>query len=34
VILAKLHGRPWEIIVEPDEEARVLIVVTAFPAEA
>jgi hypothetical protein len=29
---ASLHARrPWEVIVEPDEEIRLLIVVTAYP---
>jgi len=23
--------RPWEVIVEPDEEIRLLIVITAYP---
>jgi hypothetical protein len=30
--IASRHcGRPWEIIVEPDEGERVLVVITAYP---
>jgi len=24
------HGKPWEIIVEPDESAQLLVIVTAY----
>jgi len=24
-------GHPWEVIVEPDEEIRLLVVITAYP---
>ena len=24
------HGRPWEVVVEPDPDGRVLVVVTAY----
>jgi hypothetical protein len=33
VIDAKHVGRPWEIIVEPEEVRRLLVVITAYPAE-
>jgi hypothetical protein len=26
-------GRPWEIIVEPDELRRLLVVITAYPVD-
>jgi len=32
-IIARHRRRRWEVIVEPDEEARVLVVVTAYPFE-
>jgi hypothetical protein len=25
------HGRAWEVIVEPDQERQLLVVVTAYP---
>jgi hypothetical protein len=31
VARAKLDGRPWEVILEPDHERRRLVVVTAYP---
>jgi hypothetical protein len=31
VIETRYARRPWEVIVEPDEEIRLLIVVTAYP---
>jgi hypothetical protein len=31
-IVETRHGRrPWEVIVEPDHEARTIVVVTAYP---
>jgi hypothetical protein len=30
-IAARARGRRWEVIVEPDYEERVLVVVTAYP---
>lgn len=31
VIVTRLHGMHWEVIVEPDAQARVLVIVTAYP---
>jgi hypothetical protein len=31
VVTARRDRRPWEIIVEPDEAERVLVVITAYP---
>lgn len=31
VIAARHSGRPWRIVVEPDEEDRLLVVITAYP---
>ena len=31
VVTARLRRRAWEIIVEPDEAERVLVVITAYP---
>ena len=31
VIESALRGRPWEVVVEPDEVDHLLVVVTAFP---
>jgi len=31
VIETRHHGRPWEVIVEPDREQQLLVVVTAYP---
>lgn len=31
VIEARFEGREWEIVVEPDGERTLLVVVTAFP---
>lgn len=33
VVLARHRRRRWEVIVEPDSDARVLVVVTAYPIE-
>lgn len=33
VIDAKHRGAPWEVIVEPDEVRRLLVVITAYPVE-
>lgn len=34
VIETARNRQPWEIVVEPDEPNRVLVVVTAFPVES
>jgi hypothetical protein len=31
VVTARLRRRAWEVIVEPDEAERVLVVITAYP---
>jgi len=31
VVTSRHGGRPWEIIVEPDESDHVLVVITAYP---
>ena len=31
IIEARHRGRAWEVIVEPDRERRLLVVVTAYP---
>jgi hypothetical protein len=33
MILTRHNGRQWAIIVEPDHDARLLVVVTAYPLE-
>jgi hypothetical protein len=33
VIDARHAGRPWEVIVEPDVERQLLVVITAYPIE-
>jgi hypothetical protein len=33
VVDARHRGHPWEVIVEPDEDDEVLVVVTAYPVE-
>jgi hypothetical protein len=33
VVMTHHRRRPWEIVVEPDWEAQLLIVVTAYPRE-
>lgn len=33
VIDVKHAGQPWEVIVEPDEVRRLLVVITAYPVE-
>jgi hypothetical protein len=33
VIITRHHRHRWEVIVEPDPDARVLVVVTAYSAE-
>ncbi|MEQ8764837.1 MAG: DUF4258 domain-containing protein [Planctomycetota bacterium] len=30
-IISRFAGRPWEVIVEPDEHDQLLVVVTAYP---
>jgi Domain of unknown function (DUF4258) len=32
-IETRREGRAWEIIVEPDEQEQILVVVTAFPVD-
>jgi hypothetical protein len=34
IIETRLRRRPWEVIVEPDLERQVNVVVTAYPADA
>lgn len=29
--VTRFEGQGWEVIVEPDDEAKVLVVITAFP---
>jgi len=31
VVEARHNGGPWEIIVEPDESEKLLVVITAYP---
>jgi len=34
-VIETRHGRkPWEVIVEPDADAQLLIVITAYPVES
>jgi hypothetical protein len=33
VVMTRHRRRPWEIVVEPDWDARLLVVVTAYPIE-
>ena len=33
VIEVRHSGRPWEVIVEPDEGRQLLVVITAYPVE-
>ncbi len=33
VVEARHAGRPWEVIVEPDQTRRLLVVITAYPVE-
>ncbi len=33
IIDTRRGGRPWEVIVEPNDEERLLVVVTAYPLE-
>lgn len=33
VIEARHSGLPWEVIVEPDQVRRLLVVITAYPVE-
>ena len=33
IIEARHDGQPWAVIVEPDEERQLLVVVTAYPVE-
>ena len=30
IVEIRHHGQPWEVIVEPDEQAELLVVVTAY----
>lgn len=34
IVETQHESRPWQIIVEPDDEDEVLVVVTAYPVEA
>ena len=33
VIEARYAGLPWEVIVEPDEVRRLVVLITAYPVE-
>lgn len=33
VIEARHAGQPWEVIVEPDEQRQLLVVITAYPVD-
>jgi hypothetical protein len=33
VVVARRAGRPWEVIVEPDERRQLLVVITAYPVD-
>jgi len=33
IIDVKHAGRPWEVIVEPDDVRKLLVVITAYPVE-
>lgn len=33
LIEARFKGRDWEVVVEPDEERALLVVVTAYPVD-
>jgi hypothetical protein len=33
VVVTRHRGRPWEVIVEPEAEPRLLVVITAYPVE-
>jgi len=33
VIEVRHTGRPWEVIVEPDDVRKLLVVITAYPVE-
>jgi hypothetical protein len=33
VVETRFRGRPWEVVVEPDEVEHLLVVVTAYPVE-
>ena len=33
VIAARHGGRPWDVIVEPEADRRLLVVITAYPVE-
>ena len=33
VIEARRAGRPWEVIVEPDDVRELLVVITAYPVD-
>jgi hypothetical protein len=34
IVSSRRRRRPWEVIVEPDSEAHVLIVITAYPVSS
>lgn len=31
VITCRHHGEPWEVVVEPDRDLNLLVVITAYP---
>ena len=33
VVESRHDDRPWEVVVEPDEPARILVVITAYPVD-
>ena len=33
ILLTSREGRPWEVIVEPEDDLEILVVVTAYPSE-
>lgn len=33
VVITRHGGSPWEVIVEPDREEELLIIITAYPVE-
>lgn len=34
IISARHRRKPWEVVVEPDVESRLLVVITAYPVES
>jgi hypothetical protein len=33
VVTTRLHRSPWEVIVEPDRDSQLLLVLTAYPVD-